>query len=116
MDAGKFRVVLVDEPPAEEIWADGNGGEGGPASPAVDIRSSSGGEAAAVTKTAAEILGEHLKECCILVVAHHLASLKGCDRVWVMADGRKVAECATSEIDTEQKFNALIASASKGAS
>lgn len=106
-DSQKLRVVLIDEPPADDLWAEAVSKHDG--SPSVG----SAGEGAEATpqygKSVPEILAGHFKECCVFIVAHHLASLRSCDRVWVLADGRKVGECLPSEIDTEQKFNRFIA-------
>ncbi|OEH78682.1 ABC transporter transmembrane region domain-containing protein [Cyclospora cayetanensis] len=116
LEGPKLRVVLIDEPPAEELWPVGDSkekdenshGAGGEATRREGQKDGQGGSTRGWGRPTAEILSEHLKDCCVVVVAHHLASLRGCDRVWVMSDGCKVGECLPSDIDTEQKFSSYV--------
>lgn len=111
VEASKLRVVLIDEPPAEELWAEAVSKLGN----APGAAGASGDAEAPPTwgRPMQVILAEHLKGCCVIIVAHHLASLRGCDRVWVLSDGCKVGECLPSDIDTEQKFNRFIAACTR---
>ncbi|KAL8425950.1 hypothetical protein Efla_000927 [Eimeria flavescens] len=112
-DAPKLRLVLLDEPPADEIWE----GEAAAAAEEEGGASSSGsqkeGKAKPAGRTTADIIAAHFQQASVLVVAHHLSSLKGCHRVWVLSDGRKVGECTPEEIDSEQKFNRFVAACMK---
>ena len=123
----ELRMVLIDEPPAEELWVEAvsispSGAEGEKKeeenqeektkkqtdSPGVrtprerEERHEGGG------RPMASILKNYFKESCVFIVAHHIASLKGCDRVWVIANGKKAGECLPSAVSTEAKFNAFV--------
>ncbi|KAL8437705.1 hypothetical protein ACSSS7_000730 [Eimeria intestinalis] len=114
-DAPKLRLVLIDEPPAEEIWDQSSfksvdGGDAGlPTAGGVE------GPPLARAMSITDIITAHFQQASVIVVAHHLSSLRGCDRVWVLADGRKVGECDPTEIDTEQKFNSFVAACTEPA-
>ncbi|KAL8273171.1 hypothetical protein Esti_002929 [Eimeria stiedai] len=110
-DAPELRLVLIDEPPAEEIWDQASfksvGAES--VSTAGGVEPPPLGRARCIT----DIIATHFQQASVIIVAHHLSSLRGCDRVWVLADGRKVGECNPAEIDTEQKFNTFVAACSE---
>lgn len=107
LESPKLRVLLIDEPPADELWVEASSKQVGISG--VGSAADSGKAPPRSGISTADILAGHFKDCCVIIVAHHLASLRGCDRVWVLADGRKVGECVPSDIDTEQKFNGFIA-------
>ncbi|KAL8445263.1 hypothetical protein Emag_005152 [Eimeria magna] len=108
-DAPKLRLVLIDEPPAEEIWNQASFKDGGDEDSGVPTAGAAEIPPLARARSITDIIAAHFQQASVIVVAHHLSSLRGCDRVWVLADGRKVGECNPTEIDTEQKFNSFVA-------
>ena len=88
-DRSKLRVVLIDEPPAEDLWAEAISMRG---CAAVTAGAADAAEMPLIWRLTAEILEKCLKDCYVFAVAHHRASLCGCDRVLVLSGGRKVGQ------------------------
>ncbi|PFH32458.1 ABC transporter transmembrane region domain-containing protein [Besnoitia besnoiti] len=119
--AASYRLILVDEPPAEtlgQLHAEAEetrsrsirDGEGdGPqrqssaasarAAPAMRQYSSHTG-----FTPIPQLIRRVFAHCTVFIVAHHVASLRTCDRVWLMWKGWKIGECSPDEIKTDKQL------------
>lgn len=102
LNASQYRIILVDEPPPEDIVRDSpvNPPCSGSSSPASSLIGSSRSSASArITYFPInELLKEYFSHCTVFIVAHHATSLQHCDRVWLLHKGELVGECVPADI------------------
>lgn len=77
--AQQYRMILVDEPPVEELSSDD-------AHPYPPI---------------SEILEQNFKHCVVFIIAHNTLTLRKCDRIWLLKDGRLHKTCSPDEVKTQ---------------
>jgi len=111
LDASRTRLLLIDEPPKAEETDEIEDEEGD----SRDLSSRGSphhgrGKARGFPSDLLDrLLSAHFRHCPVIVVAHHPESLKGCDRVIVMQEGRLFRECSHKDVETAESLAAMLA-------
>ncbi|BAM41641.1 uncharacterized protein TOT_040000022 [Theileria orientalis strain Shintoku] len=85
-----YRMILVDEPPEEDLVAGASGRQDDLGVPIYDL------------------LQKHFSHCTTFVAAHDANVLKTCTSVWVIHDGCLVRTCKTSDIAANESVARII--------
>ncbi|UVC50205.1 hypothetical protein MACK_004080 [Theileria orientalis] len=85
-----YRIVLVDEPPEEDLVAGANGRQDDLGVPIYDL------------------LQKYFSHCTTFVVAHDANVLKTCTSVWVIHESSLVKTCKTSEVSASDSISTII--------
>ncbi|KAH7649738.1 ABC transporter [Cryptosporidium bovis] len=101
----KYKIILVDEPPEEfsnKIPINSFNNYGGNylknSSSSIRIDSSSDNQYLEVE----EMISKYMKHCIVFIVAHNYKSLKFCNKIWLLSNGSKVAECSFSQVNSQE--------------
>ncbi|KFH07154.1 ABC transporter transmembrane region domain-containing protein [Toxoplasma gondii MAS] len=118
--AGSYRLILVDEPPAETLDQLHAGDDENEESPSDSASAGENGEHPVATlrrqSTCShapfvpipQLIRRVFAHCTVFIVAHHAASLMTCDTVWLMWKGRKIGECSPAEIRTDKQLGEVM--------
>ncbi|BAM42246.1 uncharacterized protein TOT_040000616 [Theileria orientalis strain Shintoku] len=85
-----YRMILVDEPPEEDLVAGASGRQDDLGIPIYDL------------------LQKYFNHCSTFVAAHDANVLKACTSVWVIYEGSLVKTCKTSEISANESIASII--------
>ncbi|BAM40064.1 uncharacterized protein TOT_020000328 [Theileria orientalis strain Shintoku] len=91
-----FRVLLVDEPPEEDL---------------MDTSAKSEDLGVPIY----DLLHKYFSHCTTFVTAHDVEVLKKCNYVWVIHEGRLVKTCKTSDIKANESISKIIEESLKSA-
>ncbi|UVC54498.1 hypothetical protein MACJ_004048 [Theileria orientalis] len=85
-----YRVVLVDEPPEEDLVAGANGRQDDIGVPIYDL------------------IQKYFSHCTTFLVAHDVNVLKTCTSVWVIHESSLVKTCKTADIAANDSISSII--------
>eukprot|EP01068_Selenidium_serpulae_P020120 Selendium_serpulae@DN7942_c0_g1_i1.p1 len=115
LNAKRYRVILVDEPPPEDSVQDVVDQmeemcpDNMPGTVSAKSSHSHSHDSDHITYAPLNLMmKEHFDHCTVFVVAHHASSLKHCDRVWLLKSGRLIGECKPSDITTQERLADLL--------
>lgn len=91
LHAGRYRLVLVDEPPVQQT-----------------VVAAGGGEESAVFAQISQYLRDWFPKATVITVAHHAVSLKNCDTVWILSQGQLVAQVPRTAFEDQEGLMHLI--------
>lgn len=110
--APSYRMILVDEPPAEtlgKLYAEveeSMSSDHRRAHPEEDTGTSPRRLPTAHERFTPipQLIRRVFAHCTVFIVAHHVASLQTCDRVWLLWKGWKIGECQPADIRTDKQL------------
>lgn len=113
LHADRYRIILIDEPPARQIVRakkPRSASAAGEIGSTADVQGEEGGMMETTEFEPADIVRDLFPKCTVLIVGHHADSLRHCTVIWVLSGGRLVERLPPDAIGSQDELMKVIQS------